>query len=237
MLIQLLIIQIITFIGVVFLLQFLFSSHLKSALSRLNLLHEENLVKEEELNAELKRAKEESQAQVQRGKEDAELIIEEANKESGRLRLDMEAQAKAQAAKIITEGQVEAERIKLSVVKNIQAQSIELACKLIGELLTEIDKAALQYEFANNIIQEISLLPQEQFSIKSSQAKVTSSFPLLESQRQELTSALSNKMGNHVELIEELNVGLIGGLTVEVGGMIIDGTLKNKLQRIIAHLK
>jgi len=237
MLIQLLILQIITFIGVVFLLRFLFSNHLKSALSRLNMLHEENLAKEEELNAELKRAKEESQAQVQQGKEEAELIIEEANKEATRMRLDQEVQAKAQVEKILAEAKIEAEKLKVSVIKDIQAQSVELASKLIEELLTEIDKAALQYEFANSIIQEISRLPQEQFSIKSSQAKVTSSFPLLERQRQELKHVLSDKMGSQVELIEELNVKLIGGLTVEAGGMIIDGTLKNKLKRIIAHLK
>ena len=237
MLIQLLILQVITFVAVVFLLRFLFSNHLKSALSRLNMLHEENLAKEEELNSELKRAKEESQAQIQRGKEDAELIIEEAHKEATRVSLDMEIQAKAQVDKIIAEGKIEAEKLKESVVKNIQAQSIELASKLITELLTEIDKTALQHEFVNSIIQEISRLPQEQFSIKSSQAKVTSSLPLLDRQREELASVLSNKMGSSVELIEELNVKLIGGLTVEVGGMIIDGTLKNKLQRIIAHLK
>jgi len=237
MLIQLLILQVITFVAVVLLLRFLFSNHLKSALSRLNMLHEENLAKEEELNSELKRAKEESQAQIQRGKEDAELIIEEAHKEAARASLDMEIQAKAQVDKIIAEGKIEAEKLKESVVKNIQAQSIELASKLITELLTEIDKTALQHEFVNSIIQEISRLPQEQFSIKSSQAKVTSSLPLLDRQREELASVLSNKMGSSVELIEELNVKLIGGLTVEVGGMIIDGTLKNKLQRIIAHLK
>ncbi|MFH1678110.1 MAG: ATP synthase F1 subunit delta [Candidatus Omnitrophota bacterium] len=238
MLIQLLIIQFITFVGIIFLLRYLFSRHLKSALARLNTLHEENLAKEEELNEELKRAKEESQAQIKQGKAEAELIIEEASKEAARIRLKMEEQAKLQASEIVAEGKVEAEKIKIKLIKDVQAQSVELASKMIAELLTETDKIALQYEFAKGIIQEISHLPKEQFNIESNPVvKVTSSFPLLERQRDEIKSVLTQKTGKNIELSQQLDPKLIGGLIVEIGGMVIDGTLKNKLGRIIPHLK
>ncbi len=237
MLIQLLAVQIITFVGVVFLLRFLFTRQLKVALLRLNTLHEENLAKEEQLNEELRRAKEESQAQIQQGKEEAELIIEEAGKEANRRRLSMEEQAKAQVEKIIAEGHIEAQKFKAGIIKDAQAQSVELATRLIAELLTETDKIALQYEFANAIIQEIAHLPKEQFNVESSEVKVISSFPLLDRQRDELRKVLSDKIGGSVKLTEQIDPKLIGGLIIEAGGMVIDGTLKNKLQRIIPHLK
>lgn len=238
MLIQLLIIQVVTFIGIVFLLRFLFSRHLKSALTRLNTLHEENLAKEEELNEELRRAKEEGQAQIEQGRIEAEQIIAQANKEALRIRLKMEEQAKEQAEKIITDGCVEVEKLKVSVIKDVQAQSIELASALIAQLLTETDKIALQYEFANGIIEEISRLPKEQFNAQSNQAaKVTSSFILLDRQRDEIKRLLAAKTGKEIVLNEEIDANLIGGLILELGGMVIDGTLKNKLQRIILHRK
>ena len=109
---------------------------------------------------------------------------------------------------------------------------------MIAELLTETDKIALQYEFANGIIQEISQLPKEQFSIQGNPVvKVTSSFPLLNRQRDEIRLLLEQKTGKKIELSEQLDPSFIGGLTLEMGGMVIDGTLKNKLQRIIPHLK
>lgn len=238
MLIQLLVIQLLTFVGIIFLLRFLFSRNLKAALFRLNTLHEENLAKEEELNDELKRAKEESQAQIQQGKAEADLIIEEANKEAQRIRLGMEEQARLQAGEIVAVGRLEAEKLKTSVIKDIQAQSVELASKMIAELLTETDKIALQYEFANGIIQEISQLPKEQFDMQGNPLiKVTSSFPLLDRQRNEIKHVLEQKTGKKIELSEQLDPSFIGGLTIEMGGMVIDGTLKNKLQRIIPHLK
>ena len=237
MLIPLLILQIITFAGIVILLRFLFTRHLKSALGRLNVLHEENLAKEEELNEELRRAKEESQAQIQQGKAEAELIIEEANKEAQRIRVHMQEEAQLQAEHIISEGHIDAEKIKASVIKDVQAQSVELASRMIAELLTETDKIALQYEFAKGIIEEISRLPQEQFNVQGNQAKIVSSFPLLDKQRDEIRSVLIQKTGKEIELSERIDPNIIGGLIVEIGGMVIDGTLKNKLQRVIPHLK
>ncbi len=238
MLVQLLIIQFITFVGIIFLLRYLFSNHLKSALARLNTLHEENLTKEGELNEELKRAKEESLAQIQQGKAEAALIIEEANKEGQRIRINMDEQAKLQATEIVANGRIEVEKIKTSVIKDIQAQSVELASKMIAELLTETDKIALQYEFANGIIQEISRLPKEQFNMQGSPVvKVTSSYLLLDRQRDEIKRVLAEKTGKEIELNEKIDSSLIGGLTLEMGGMVIDGTLKNKLQRVIPHLK
>ena len=235
MLIQLLILQIVTFVGIIFLLRFLFSRHLNSALTRLNALHEENLAKEEELNEELRRAKEESQAQIQQGKLEAEQIMEEAIKEANRMRLNMEEQAKKQVEKIIIDGHADAEKLKVTLVNDTRAKSVELASQIIAELLTETDKITLQYELANEIIAEIARLDKSQFSMPSPNATVTSSFPLLERQVVELKKMLSEKIGQTVELTQKTDLGLIGGLTVETGGMLIDGTLKNKLQKIAAR--
>ncbi|MDD5477356.1 MAG: F0F1 ATP synthase subunit delta [Candidatus Omnitrophica bacterium] len=237
MLIQLLILQFITFIGIIFLLRFLFARQLKSALERLNILHEENLSKEEELKEELRRAKEESQVQIQQGKDEAELIIEEAGKEAQRIRMNMEVQAKQQAEKIIADSHLEVEKLKVSVIKDVQAQSVELASRMIAELLTETDKIALQYEFANGVIEEISRLPKEQFNVRGNQVKVVSSFLLLDRQKNAIKRVLAEKIGKEIELNEQIDPKLIGGLTIELGGMVIDGTLKSKLQRIIPHLK
>ena len=237
MLIQLLAIQIVTFVGIIFLLRFLFSRHLKIALDRLNTLHEENLSKEEELNEELRRAKEESQAQIEKGKVEGELIIEEAKKEAARARLSLEEGAKEQAGKIIAAGKIEAEKFRAEMSKDMQGQSVELALKMISELLIEADKIALQYQFVNETIEEISRLPKEQFNVKSKEVKVTSSFPLLDRQKDELKKVLAQKLASEPEIKEHIDPKLIGGLIIEIGGMVIDGTLKNKLQRIIPYLK
>ena len=46
------------------------------------------------------------------------------------------------------------------------------------------------------------------------------------------------EFSSSLEVFEEtLKTDLIGGLIVEIGGLVIDGTLKNKLRRILPYFK
>lgn len=237
MLLNLLIIQTVTFVGIFFLLRFLFSRNLDAALARLNVLHEENLIKEQQLTDELRHAKEEGEAEIKRAKEQACLIIEEARNESARLRLHLEEQAKTQANKIIDDAGIVAEKFKDKCVKESEAHSLELALKLVEELLSEKDKESLQQEFINEIISEIAKLSKDQFSVASDRVKVASSQALRKDQKENLQRVLKEKTGVEMIFEETLNKALIGGLIVEIGGLVIDGTLKNKLQRLLPYFK
>jgi F0F1-type ATP synthase membrane subunit b/b' len=237
MLLNLLIIQTITFIGIFFLLRFLFSRHLNAALARLNTLHEENLAKEQQLTDELKRAKEEGDAEIKRAKDEASLIIDEARNEGIRLRVNMEEQAKIQVTKIIADGNIEAEKFKEKCVKDIEAHSLDLAMKLVESLLSEKDKESLQQEFISEIISEIAKLSKDQFSVASDRVKVSSSQLLRKDQKENLQLILKEKTGMEMIFEETLKKDLIGGLIVEIGGLVIDGTLKNKLQRILPYFR
>ncbi len=237
MLLNLLIIQTITFIGIFFLLRFLFSRHLNTALERLNTLHEENLIKEQQLTEELKRAKEEGDAEIKRAKNEAALLIEEARDEGVKVRMNLEEQAKVQVSKIIADGNIEAERFKEKSMKETEAHSLDLALKLVERLLSEKDTASLQQEFISEIISEISKLDKDQFSVASDRVKVTSSQLLSPEQKENLQTVLKEKTGSEMIFEEILRKDLIGGLIVEIGGLVIDGTLKNKLQRILPYFK
>jgi F-type H+-transporting ATPase subunit b len=237
MLLNLLIIQTITFIGIFFLLRFLFSRNLNTSLDRLNTLHEDNLVKEQQLTDELKRAKDEGNAEIKRAKNEAGLIIEEARNECVRLRANLEEQAKIQVTKIIADGNLEAERIKEKFTKEIEARSLDLAMKLVEQLLSEKDKESLQQEFISEIISEIAKLSKDQFCVASDRVKVISSQLLRKDQKENLQQVLTEKTGTQMILEETLKEDLIGGLIVEIGGLVIDGTLKNKLQRILPYFR
>ncbi|MFH0827707.1 MAG: F0F1 ATP synthase subunit delta [Candidatus Omnitrophota bacterium] len=235
--VKLFIIQAITFVVVLFLLRFHFSRMLNVSINRLNVLHEENLVKESQLTEELKRAKEEKDAEILRGKEEGASIIEKARGEAASLRVKIEDEANIQAEKIISQSRLELDRLKEKMKAEIKYQSFDLAVELISQVFTEGNNEALQGQFLNEIIEEISKLPREKFLVATHTVKATSSFPLKDEQRENLKNILNEKFGAAVVLNESVDNALICGLNLELGGLIIDGTLKNKLRRAVALIK
>ena len=63
-------------------------------------------------------------------------------------------------------------------------------------------------------------------------ARVIAAAELQEAQRQAIRTNLEKQTGKRVELTTEVNPSLIGGLQVEFGGKVFDGSLKTQLKRI-----
>lgn len=61
-------------------------------------------------------------------------------------------------------------------------------------------------------------------------ARVVSAVPLTERQRARLTAALERSYGRPVRLTIDLNPDVLGGLRVQIGGELIDGTLAARLE-------
>jgi F0F1-type ATP synthase delta subunit len=118
----------------------------------------------------------------------------------------------------------------------MQKQSLDLAVKMIAQTFTDIDKEDLQHQFITEIIDEIAKLPKEKFTVSSDKIKVTASYLLQDKQRENLKKVLAEKLGFSISLEESVDKALISGLTLEIGGLVIDGTLRNKLYRVMPGL-
>lgn len=62
--------------------------------------------------------------------------------------------------------------------------------------------------------------------------QVISAVPLDEAQRQRLTTALKKRLGREVRLHCDIDASLIGGAVVRSGDLVIDGSLKARLERL-----
>ena len=65
---------------------------------------------------------------------------------------------------------------------------------------------------------------------------VTSAAPLAEAEQRTLSEALSRKLKREVRLHTATDAGLIGGAVIRAGDLVIDGSLRSRLERIAYEL-
>jgi len=72
--------------------------------------------------------------------------------------------------------------------------------------------------------------------LKSLDVEVVSAFPLSDAQSDALKQALSNKFGKEIAIESRVDQGLIGGAVIRAGDMVIDGSVRGKLQKLAENL-
>src|SRR3546814_15010208 len=67
-------------------------------------------------------------------------------------------------------------------------------------------------------------------------ARVTSATDLPAGELDAIKAALSKRFGREVEIESAVDASLIGGAVIDAGDVVIDGSLKGKLERLRAEL-
>lgn len=68
------------------------------------------------------------------------------------------------------------------------------------------------------------------------EAKVVSARPVADGQKAEIAAALRKRLGREVELVCEIDENLIGGAVIRAGDLVIDGSMRGRLERLAASL-
>ena len=83
----------------------------------------------------------------------------------------------------------------------------------------------------------------EQYEVKKAEkggiidVKVTSAFPMSDSDKEELSKSLSGSFGKQVKISVEEDSSLIGGMIIRAGDKVIDGSLSGQIQQLANKLK
>jgi F-type H+-transporting ATPase subunit delta len=65
---------------------------------------------------------------------------------------------------------------------------------------------------------------------------VYSAVPLSDAQKQNMTAALSKRTGKEISLQTHIDESLMGGARIHCGDLVIDGTLRGKVERMKSEL-
>jgi F-type H+-transporting ATPase subunit delta len=109
--------------------------------------------------------------------------------------------------------------------------------EICGSELNDRAKRFVQVLAANK---RLPLLPEIQALFEALRAEeqatldvsVASAYPLSEAEFEKLKTALSRRFDREVTMVSEVDASLIGGAVIRAGDVVIDGSLKGRLEKL-----
>lgn len=116
-----------------------------------------------------------------------------------------------------------------------QSERAGLLAQAFGDTLPEQVLSFVQLLTAHGRIRSLPDCVEEyrrlyQAAVALSTAYVTSAVALTEDQKTRLAEKLAQKFGRHIKLVCQVDEGLLGGISVRLDGVVMDGSLRRRLQ-------
>lgn len=228
--IYLIVLQILFFIGLLYFLRHVLSCKISRATLDLEELSRDFVAKKEEASHLVENAQKEARAIVARETKTAgetkEKIITEAQdqrenilKEANKRGLGISEKAQRNAAFLENEFEQKInDRAKEKVISLIrQAVPQKFLMVVHKEMIKESDKKELDLKHLK--------VPED---VK--EAEIVSAFPLADTYRESLEQKFKKKIAPNIVLKAETDSSLIAGFVIKIGSIVIDASLKYKIQ-------
>ena len=229
--IYLIVLQILFFIGLLYFLRSILTRKISKATGDLEELSKDYVSKKEEASQLIEKAQKEAKAITARETQTAEEAKEKIVKEAQELRENILKEANKKGLDITEKAQRNAEFFRKELDQKVDERAKEKVITLIQQavpqkflqdvhegLMSESEKGELNFKHLK-LSEEIK------------EAKIISAFSLTDKQKENIEQKLKKKVGSGIILKSETEAGLIAGFVITIGSVVIDASLKYKIQK------
>ena len=179
-------------------------------------------------------AEKEAQDIIAKAQAEANQKISEATERAEEAAREVHAHAEAEAAKAreaaLAEVDQERDRILADVRGQVATLSMAAAQRLIGEALDEQRQHALIEEFFSGVKAGKVIVLEEVTGLTGASAEVTSALPLSAEEQDAVKSDVLAKLGAQASVAFRVDPAILGGLIVQVGDKVLDGSVAGQLE-------
>lgn len=206
----------------------------------------QGLAEAEQARKDRERAEAEYQQRIERAEQDREEILAKAVGKGVQAKEEILAEARAEAERIIADARTELERDRQEMLAELRGQVASLAIavsnKIIGETLDERRQRRLIDEFFSGIrAGRVVVLDEEEIEwakrMGTMTAHITTALPLSTGEQETVASSLAAHLGERPELEFKVDPSILGGLVIQIGDRIIDGSVAGKLTALQKRLR
>jgi len=234
---QLIIIQVITFGALVFVLRKIMYSSSYLETRRLQLMNQENAKKASELQAKIEEAHKEYQAKIALAEDETKKLKIRAQEEVEKLKDEMLLKARQESEKIIEKAINSKEKMREELDMRINEKSIEQSLKLVKDILGANNLSLLHEAFIDGAIQELIGVDIGRLQVNIDKGELITAEEISAEKKSRIVLALKEKLGKSISLEEKIDKNIIAGVCIKLGSLVIDASLSEKLHEALEALR
>jgi F0F1-type ATP synthase delta subunit len=228
---SLIVLQVIIFVVLITVFRNIMSKNVVSATKHLESISQDFSEKEKEITQRIEYSQQKSQEIILQAHEEADKLKKESMGETEKEQDKILKLARAQAETIIQQADKSRQLLLSEISARISKEAVVKACELIQHALPEQFKQEVHSRWINDLIAGgFNQLDNLRMPADVKQVKVAAAFPLSQEQRQVLFQKLADILGPEVKFKEAVDSKLVAGLSIEIGELVLDGSLRNKIQ-------
>ena len=230
LILKLVIIQVITFIGLVFALRKIMYAASLLETKRLQQLSLENAKKAQELAVKIEEAEHAYKEKMASADEESKKLKAQAKEEMERIKEELLNKARQESEHIITQALNSKEKLREEIEAQLQDKSIEGSLKLIQRVMSSKHQRLVHSGLIDELLEELEKLEPQKLEIGTDRGELVTPYELEKEKKEKIVAIFSRKLGKKISLEEKVEQGIIAGIIIKFGNFIIDGSLEGKLR-------
>ncbi len=233
LIVSLILLQVFIFVGLIFFLRNILNRNVISATAHLKQLSAEYAKKERQIKEQLEQTERKCKEALNQAQQDAhqkrEGIIAQAQEERDRILNEAQQRAK----EMVEQADRTRESLIAEINQRIEERSLERVAELIQQVLPEHIREEIHHRWLDELITS-SFEQLDRLHIPEGvlETKIVSAFALTPKERELLKTKIKEKLGREIALEEEIDSGVIAGLIVNIGSLVLDGSLRFKIKEV-----
>lgn len=227
---QLIIIQVITFVALVFVLRKIMYSSSYMETRRLQMLNQENAKKAEELQLKIEEAHKQYQEKIALAEDESRKLKLKAQQDIEKIKDEMLVKARQESERIIEKALNAKERVREEMDAKVAEKGIEFSLKLFAEVLNSKSQSLLHEGLVNQVIEDLDKLQSGRLQVNIDKGELILAREIKPEKKEKILNILKEKTGKNIILEERIDQGIIAGVSIKLGSMVIDASLAEKLR-------
>jgi F0F1-type ATP synthase membrane subunit b/b' len=232
--IQIVILLIFASIGLIFFLRYILTRHFTNVTNRLDELTKDYAAKQVELDKRFRQAKQEYQDIIIKAKKDAEEIRSRLLKDSEDEKERIISDAHKRSEEMVAQAERTCEFLKKEIDQQVEQGKIKKASELLQSSIPEDFRQQLHEIWMKDAHKADFQISRLNLPKDIKEAKIVSAFPLSKQLKEDLQDKLKKRVGS-IHLKEEVDSGLIAGFIITIGSVVIDASLRYRIQSAIKN--